>query len=72
MKKKLIIAAIYLSGCACSYVIIKNKIMQLDNKYTVIHRICNLGVSTGSWLTVTACGIFELGSKIDLNTPANW
>jgi len=71
MKKKILIAAIYLSGCVVTYICIKNHILDTKKKYTVSDKRMNLFTSVFSWVGFLAYEASLFVTYKD-DTPANW
>lgn len=78
MKKAIIIWAIYLSGCFCSYKLGKYEQTEFKRKigakvlYSTSDRVFNLALSCGSWLSAAAWGIVIAIEQTDNETPAKW
>lgn len=74
MKKTIIVAIIYLSGCVFGYKYTKHNLQNsvAKEKWTVGNRNFSIGLSLGSWITVGAMGIVDLVQSCDNDTPAKW
>jgi hypothetical protein len=75
MKKKLLIAVIYLSGCFCSYTTFKYGMTHRHGKiyqYTVGDRTSNLFVSAFSWIAFAVLVVDTLLIDGNSDAPANW
>lgn len=72
MKNKLPIVLIYLTGCYFSYVIGRATLKNSLHRYTVSDRNFNLAMSSFSWLSATAVGVFYLATLPQNDEPANW
>lgn len=70
-KTKLIVLAIYLSGCFCSYLSGRAYIKQ-HKHWTQQDRAAVIVISSLSWISALSCGMCYLLDSFDNNKPANW
>jgi NhaP-type Na+/H+ or K+/H+ antiporter len=72
MKKNLIILAIYLLGCVCSYKYGKYLTLIRSGKWTQKDRAVVLTLSVLSWITVAAEGCAHVVITYNPNEKAEW